>query len=264
MMEATRTPPAQTWRRLRHLRSTALANIASDASLPLNYIFTPKNACSSIKASLLGGVPRLSSSSNDWQAEFGRWHLDFETRFCRRKINCRKPFLCISRNPFDRTISAFFDKIGPGRGFSIWRQFCDRYGLSYEASLSFTQFLELLASDPSPGTLDLHFRPQSLVNYARFIRPSFLGRVERMGDVEKLFRQFGIGFISYSPHALKAPFKRQDIDRQQAELIRRIYADDFRVYGYSTDHLSSHVPETIEQAQRLSPGLRVLRALSAR
>ena len=68
----------------------SLGNIGSNKDLPINYIYSAKIACSSIKATI------LKSDSNP--------HGPFEIKFCKDQIYFDKPFFCISRNPYQRVI----------------------------------------------------------------------------------------------------------------------------------------------------------------
>lgn len=215
-----------------------LYNVGSSAAVPINYIFAPKNACSSIKCSLLG------SEQNP--------HEEFSNIFLSGKIYFNKPILCVTRNPFDRAIAAYLDKIGPGKDQIVWRAFAARYNIELGCQPTFKEFLKIVKGEDKPYTLDDHFRPQVYIHNHFFVRPAFVGRVERMADVETFLQSYGIKLINFRSHAKHAASKREGLTPAEVELICEIYRQDFEAYGYEKKYLDFGAPPSIYQEQSIS------------
>lgn len=223
------------------LSALDLWTIASHPEAPVNYIYTPKNASSSIMASFLG------ADSNPHEA--------FVSKFVSGPIDLNKPFFCVTRNPYDRILSAYLDKIGPDKDPAVWEPFCVKYALDPGSTLEFSRFLEIISNDSRPQLLDFHFRPQFYTNNFAFVRPMHVFRLERMDDLTEFLKSNDIDHSHYSPHAQGASVRRKSITPQQAEVIRDLYRLDFEHYGYDERVESDFVPSTIVQAQRISSEL---------
>lgn len=221
--------------------------IASHPELPVNYNYTPKNASSSIMASFLG----VSDHP----------HEAFVNRFTKCPIDVEKPFFCVSRNPFDRILSAYLDKIGPGRDPNVWIPFCRRYGLDSDAALPFRDFLQCLRGDSTPHLLDFHFRPQYFTNNCRFLMPRFTFRFERMFEVEEFLQSLGVRPMRFAPHAQNASRRTRELSADEISIIRDLYRLDFETYGYDMDHRSDFIPDSVVQVQSVSAELEEISGL---
>lgn len=221
------------------LATADLYTVGSSEAAKVNYIYAPKNACSTIMASL------LRTSVNP--------HGRFDKEFIRVPVDVSKPIFCLTRNPFDRVISAFLDKIGPGRDPKVWGAFSTRYNLDPFVQPSLLTFLAVVRSEEKPHSLDRHFRPQYLVNNHRFVRPDFVGRVELLQEVAEFLSGYGIELSSYRPHARNASAKRLELKPEEAEAIRSIYRLDFEYYGYDLNYLNNTVPPSFQQTASMAP-----------
>lgn len=215
-----------------------LSLIGSSSTSQVNYLYTPKNACSTMKASLLG----VDGSTHDL----------FEAVFLRGAVDFSKPTFCISRNPYDRAISAYLDKIVRQKYKPISNEFFARFNIQNDRNLTFREFLEYLRSDETPHTLNAHFRPQCFTHNHAFVRPCFVGRFERMNEVQEFLKRYGIRLRTHRAHATAASSKREALSRIEAGLIRNIYRLDFEAYGYDDNHLSFVPPPSVEQEQSIS------------
>lgn len=220
-----------------------LDNVASAPTVALGYLVTPKNACSTIKASLLG----LDDAAHDL----------FKTTFLNGPVDFSKPIFCISRNPYDRAISAYLDKIVRQRSKLVAREFYARYQLDARQTKSFKEFLEQLKGHKTPWAIDEHFRPQVYTHNHAFIRPSFVGRFERMHEVQEFLRSYGINLRTFRPHATDASSKRGELSKIEIDLIRDTYKLDFETYGYSEDPRDFASPKSIEQEQYVSTAFEI-------
>lgn len=228
----------------RCIEQLSLETIGSHLSCPVNYIWAAKCGCSSIKATLLGidGNP----------------HQSFQNEFCSSSIDISKPFFCVTRNPYDRIVSAYYDKIADSRGNElVWSAFCNKYGLSASSSITFSEFLAILCADKEKHRLDEHFRAQAYLNNHAFVQPRFVGRLERIGEVKSFLSSFGIEWIDFRSHMTGAMSKRNKLTPDDIAVIRNLYRLDFEVYKYSEDHLSDYCPASIYQEQIVTRELRL-------
>ena len=217
----------------------SLGNIGSHQDLPLNYIYSAKIACSTVKATLL---------KDDSEP-----HGPFEIKFCKGKIFFNKPFFCITRNPYKRALSGYFDKISTGENTVVWPAFYKKYNLNKSNPPTFTEFLEILNKDKKQHLIDPHFRPQYLLANSKYIKPFFVGRIERFDDVVSFLEKYNFNVIRWSPHSQKSKYSKFEFSEKQVELIKNIYKRDFQIYDYDLDPLSEYIPSTIYQKQKINP-----------
>lgn len=131
------------------------------------------------------------------------------------------------RNPYDRVISAWRDKIrGVGQGAGISSDLKQRL-------YDFDAFTEWLCCQ-RPAEMNIHFRPQSLLVP---LDPDFIGRTESFrGDCEILWPMLGLVLPNRFPHANRSRDARLSIDGVSDSSRRRLndlYAEDFRRFGYT-------------------------------
>lgn len=220
------------------LAFASLNSLGSSSTAKLNYLVTPKNACSTIKASLLGVD--------------GNPHELFETVFIKGSVDFSKPTFCVTRNPYDRAISGYINKIARQNSKHILNKFAERYNTFLDPNITLREFFELLLRDENPHTLDEHFRPQFFTHNHDFIRPAFIGRIERMDEVQAFLESHGIRLRTFAPHATGASSRRGALSQIEADLIKQIYRSDFETYGYDKNHLNFESPPSIEQVQSVA------------
>ena len=212
--------------------------------MPINYIYSAKVACSTIKATI------LKSDSNP--------HGPFEIEFCKDRIFFDKPFFCISRNPYQRALSGYYDKIHTGENTVVWPSFYKKYHLNKHNPPSFTKFLEILNNDKNKHLIDPHFRPQYLLTNSKYIQPFFLGRIERFNDVIIFLEKYNFKVIKWSPHSQKNKYRDFKFSKRQIQLINNIYKKDFLVFGYDLNPSSTYIPPTLYQKQKINILFKVL------
>lgn len=208
------------------------------------FIRVPKCANTTILATL--GVHELGRSSEEIMA------LDDEQRrTLLRKQNIKQAFDRPSalsarrarevlasyrvgmfvRNPFTRVASGYLHKVGAG-GYT------QRAGLP--DSLSFAAFCDHLAEGGMYR--DIHWLPQVDINPLPVERLDFVGRFESLAtDLERFVSLvYGEGreAISRDHHATGANKRLRTLytDREM-EIVARLYAQDFRAFGYDPLHL---------------------------
>jgi hypothetical protein len=145
------------------------------------------------------------------------------------------PFkFAIVRNPYSRTLSAWLNKFG--KEGPKTERFKEKLGLS--GAVSFAQFVEAIGRQ-TPSEMDPHWRVQGaniyaeLIRYDRFVK--FENYEAEFGDIMR--RHFGSAPIrnvrkgETDAGAKIAAHYTNDIAKE----VARIYASDFRMFGYSTD-----------------------------
>lgn len=143
----------------------------------------------------------------------------------------------VVRNPYTRLLSAYLDKIVDGVG--DYRRVVDALGKNNIKEVSFPEFIEFLEN----GGLfaNAHWTPQHALLPIGPERLSFVGRVETLD--EDLRTLTG----ALLPHAKYVGTRSREDRRRDsqthlpdyyradlAERVARLYADDFRIFGYST------------------------------
>ena len=141
---------------------------------------------------------------------------------------------CFVRNPWDRLVSAFSDKVV--RSLRLGRRvaFVSDWPQVDFSRLSFEEFATLAAGARGCRG-NFHIRPQNCFIGAR--RMDFIGRFENFeGDVDALFARFEL------PPELRSHLPKINVSQRRdyaayynshtQELIRRRYADDIARFGY--------------------------------
>lgn len=203
----------------------------------LAYLHNPKVACSTIKNSML----------------FGKVENVHEQYIFPQFNNPSATLFSVVRNPYTRIVSAYLDKVGPGKDHWVWLPFCRKHNIDPESELSFKNFLEILDSDDSKEDMDHHFRPQYLNLFHGIVTPSFIGYVEEMSKVEEFLAAHGLEMLNRAPHKTKSGEKKDSLLSPECiDLIESIYSKDFEVYGYSPDPKASFDLSPIFQEQFVS------------
>lgn len=219
-----------------------LRNVLHHPSIPITYLSNPKVACSTIKNSLIKGHTENVHSKIE--------------QICIYPNDQHHDIFSVTRNPFSRALSCYKNKIGWGKEATgnIWNTFRSRFNFPLECQPSFYDFLKSLAeSKHDPQTLDIHYRPQFFNLHANQIVPSYIGRLEKFQHLKDYFARFSLNLQNRNPRPTGASETyRDEIQPDEAELIRNIYAIDFEHYGYELKLESFSTPPPIEQTACIS------------
>jgi dermatan 4-sulfotransferase 1 len=171
--------------------------------LPLIYGRVPKVANSSVKAALTRLLEQPPEEG--WRTTsdaFWRRGTHGETRLidAATASQCRATHLIFSfvRNPFDRLVSAYNNKLIENEGLS---GAMERMGL--ERGMPFERFLEVVAGT-ADGDLDVHLLPQSTILCRDGVPvPGFIGKLEAMPEhwqlLRRRLRQWGLPALGRLP-----------------------------------------------------------------
>jgi hypothetical protein len=224
---------------------------------PVSYLKNPKVASTSIELTLWRahsptGVPLVPHGHSN--APFVQRVHDLPEAADAAFFD--SSFFSVVRNPFARVLSAYLNKVGPRK--HVWQHISLSIGLKPETHPSLDDLLRALL-DHDPFAVDKHFQPQ-WINILHGLAPlDYLGHLERMQDVSAYLQRYGLVLEHSGINATNANEKvGSQIGPGTADLIRRYYADDFRLYGYSDDP-SVLIP--IRDAEFLNPSRDSLRQI---
>ena len=210
--------------------------------IPLLYGRVPKVANSSIKAALCRLIKSKktegdrTTSDNYWRTKTQGETLMVSSHRARM---CRGTHFCFSfvRNPFDRIISAYNNKI-----IELKETPAPIKSMGLHHSMSFGLFLEVVASTRDEN-MDIHLLPQSkILCLDGQLIPNFVGRLETIDEdwktLQKTLRQENLPDLGILPgkNVRRSP-NNQDIQNyfEDSGLVRIIterYGEDIeRFYG---------------------------------
>ena len=208
-----------------------------DSERDVLYLHNAKSGCSTVKYGLIAAMRSRQCQSEskeitakDIHGQNSLWSHAFH------RISVDKTYaFSVVRNPFTRILSAYLDQIC--RKGILRNQFLLQHGLAPDVELSFTEFLRLL--DDKSAIFDQHWRPQvenlclghvpvHEIYYLENFAETAPGLSDRLGiEIGQTLRQ---------NHATNASDKvAGHLTDEALEIIRQLYRDDFRIFGYSTD-----------------------------
>jgi hypothetical protein len=206
----------------------------------LVYISVPKVACTSIKIALMGDI----SHAGDEYSRYMRVHHDVsavqQPRIPRRARGYFK--FAFVRNPFDRLVSFYEDKVlrptqHDGRYYfdSSYNNILIKniFGTAFSLDMDFTEFVRLVARVPD-WLADAHFKSQHAILYRRGRQiPDFIGRFENIeSDWEKHLRKYGLPPMERKNPTAARDWRTYYTDKSVVELVAARYRDDLRCFGY--------------------------------
>ena len=207
--------------------------------LPLIYGRVPKVANSSVKAALTRLLEHPPEEGYRTTAD-SLWrkgtHGETSMIDAATALERRSSHFCFSfvRNPFDRLVSAYNNKLIENDRLSTAMQ---RMGL--ERRMPFEHFLDVVAAT-GDADLDVHLLPQSSILCSGGVPvPAFIGKLEAMGDhwlrLRRRMRQAGLPALGKLPS--KNVRRAGDTDLsgyfRNDQLIERAlnrYRDDVRLF----------------------------------
>lgn len=199
----------------------------------------PKVANSSIKATLTHLLEGPFDSEMKKQKDrFWKQSTDGQTRMVTREkaLKLNKRFFSFSfvRNPFDRVISAYNNKIVENKIISTKMR-----TMNLNLGMSFEEFVQVLAKTPD-DELDIHLLPQSsILKFENRIIPKFVGRLENIKEdweiLGKVMAAEGVPTLGKLP---SKNVRRKDSDvitsyfesKEIIDLVHERYKDDIDTF----------------------------------
>lgn len=226
--------------------STEHLNYATHISLNHKYIFveTPKVACSTIKISL----QRLELGLEKFErAHFEDVHVrDFSPLLHLTQLPNFEEYLvskdyfrfCFVRNPYNRLLSCYLDKIAGPEKYKERISLLDFMGLDANHQLSFREFVEAIESQ-SPLEMDYHWRHQSYLTCQTTIQYDFVGKLESFDfDFKKVsehlspeMHKYYLSEVRHQTNANQLLLKYYDKDL--FDRVYDIYEVDFLNFSYN-------------------------------
>jgi len=203
------------------------------------YIHIPKVACSTMK-SICANILNIDlPTDGDFSEEI---HLvDFP---CAKKYQIYRAYrsyftFAFVRNPWDRLVSCYKDKINYPKGH-VYERYENTFikylkGINkYKGDMQFEDFVETICSIPD-RIAEGHFRSQYLylTDEKGSILPNFVGRFENLSDdYMKIKRKLKID--SDLPHIRsgKRTGYKDYYTENTKKLVRERYAKDIELFGY--------------------------------
>jgi hypothetical protein len=214
------------------------------------YLANPKCASSSIKVALR----RLAGETWDslHSRKGGPFVEDiFDTGSYRLERLQSATVFSVVRNPYRRALSAYTDKV---HAFNkVWRKFCLKQGIESKA-VTFREFLRML-DGLAPRSMDPHFRPQWL-NVLYPTRGTTLLKLEEPEAITLFFHAHGMDWPVHENEArVEVSPLEEAYDGETEALVGKIYADDFRCFGYPLALEQSDAPGDMPPIPADAPSL---------
>ena len=201
------------------------------------YIPIPKAGTKSIKKVLADYMYNEYSDGRFNQAESQKKELPFKKIQKSSLIELKKKnfIFAFVRNPYERILSCFFDKINKKTSYLGFL----RYKKRFSRGMTFETFVEHIASIPD-SEADQHFRSQyKFLEEKSKIIPDFIGKIENMkSDFEDINRQLNtnkLELIHLNKSKAKKISGKEYFSPKVVQLIQERYKEDFRRFNYPTD-----------------------------
>lgn len=221
--------------------------------LKLIYIPIPKVACTSIKLALESD--NCSKDSENYETYMGI-HSNASAKYEKLSIKDLNNYYKIAfvRNPFDRIVSCYEDKVLKPKQHHGLYYFSTGYnnvllkilyGSKFHEKMSFLEFASLVARIPDTIS-DVHFRSQySFLHKNNKIIPGYIGKFESMTeDWDSITHDFNVGELPVKNKSQRNTWQNYYVSREIIDLIAKRYNKDIQAFGYQDeyDSLISRLP----------------------
>lgn len=211
----------------------------------LVYISIPKVACTSIKIALMGEAVHAVNEYSTYM----NIHHDVNRRQERRlPAEARDYFkFAFVRNPFDRLVSFYEDKVCKLKQHNGRYYFDSSYnnkliktlfGASFSSDMSFADFVHLVSRIPE-WLADSHFKSQyaMLFRFGRQI-PDFIGHFETLEqDWHTLSQERGLPALTKKNVSTLRDWRTYYSDKAVVQRVARRYHRDLVHFGYEQDYV---------------------------
>lgn len=222
------------------------------------YFDIPKVACSSLK-SVWSDVLKVEVKDGKPAEQIHLAHFPYVKTYQIRNKYAHYFKFCFVRNPWDRLVSCYMDKIKDAQGGiyqgrpNYFIRYLERRGIC-ATEMTFEQFVEAVCGIPDEEA-DSHFRSQHcyIEDHRGHILVDFAGRFETLNSDFK-FVADKLGIDSTLPHLRRTSridFRDYYTTRSR-ELVRKRYAVDIELFGYSFDCQPYSSPSVQDSLRHLS------------
>ena len=216
-------------RRVYKIQGTPIEICAPD-NLDLLYITNEKVASSTIKANLIDlKTKKFVAQGGEDIASFRRRYEKPSSRIIETHELENKIVFSAVRNPFSRILSGYLNKSSRGT-ITFRKQFGDKIPINF---LEFLVAIENLDS----WRLDSHFRSQYLNLAIDELKYNYVFFLEKFIHLERfLLQNNNDEIVSSRSNATNASMLiGQYYGDREIALVRKIFARDFELFGYSND-----------------------------
>ncbi len=226
----------------------------------LLYVSTPKVACTSLKwwfAALEGHAQTLRGLGDTRESDLDLLIHDNFYKVAPNVTGLSMKVLAeplesdsffrfaLTRNPYKRVFSAWQSKLLLREPLQI-----DPYVRSDffyhpidsrdDIALAFERFLEHVSANEAPSFWDQHWTPQTMLLRPGEVRYSLVAKIEKPRELSDALAKWSNGTL---PDPMAVPRKNESLipylpeflTPRSAEMIRSLYADDFRVFDYDVE-----------------------------
>jgi glycosyltransferase involved in cell wall biosynthesis len=225
----------------------------------LLYVSVPKAACTSLKwwfAAIEGREEALRSLDEAGESDVDRLVHDSFYKVAPDVTHLKSNVLiealasdslfrfAVTRNPYKRIFSAWQSKIllrEPQQIEPYLKSGFIRHPLECAEDIAqgFEMFLEHLSSNEAPEFRDYHWTPQFDLLRPDRIDYSMVAQIEKPAELSRALAEWSNGEL---PDPMSAPRRNEGLmpylpeflTPRSAELLQKLYADDFRVFNYDT------------------------------
>lgn len=192
-------------------------------TLDATFIVLPKTGSSSINASILSKLGIPLDEGNPYAAQ--RAVNDF--RISRNKLHSSSFTFTVVRNPFDRLVSCYKDKVCNTKHIMQKKYF----GLIYH-NMPFDKFVRAVCLIPD-CIADIHFKSQHSFLYDQSIcLANWIGHYENLAqDFEYLAKRLDLPALPHLNNSQKGDWKSYYTPELE-ECVARRYQKDFELFGY--------------------------------
>ena len=139
------------------------------------------------------------------------------------------------RNPFDKVLSAYLNKIKNYAGKEK-KEITDILGIDIHEEIGFDQFIYAIEKT-TPYNMNPHWRPQTNQLFYDLVKYDFIGRLENFDKdfqmvLNKINPEFEFKSNNYSDKTDAKEKLQQFYTQKTIEIVKKIYKQDFENFNY--------------------------------
>ena len=188
--------------------------------------------------------------------QFGLIRLNSRFSLFNRVLRRNYSSFLFVRNPFTRLVSAYRNKLNPGRIYDqiatgrrivrLFRSNATKQSLQYGNDTTFPEFIKFIIYLHYKNELmDEHWRPQYSLSLPCVVPYTFIGKMETMAtDVKYVLRNLYkvnasdfTSIIDHHPTTTNTSEYFSQIPGRHLSTLKQIYKLDFQLFGYNPDVL---------------------------